>query len=192
MKILVIQPLTTAQISEILALDRLCFGGFWSQDAYLREIDSPKSSLLALWVREIQQPGSSSNFKHQDLQAVGMGCLWSIVEEAHITLLGIHPDYRRQGLGEFLLCNLLKDALERQLKWATLEVKTNNSVAISLYEKFGFKIVGKRQRYYQKTGEDAFVLWYKGLDKLEFQQNLSHRQQKNRLRLSRNYIFAEK
>ncbi len=190
MKILVIQPLTTAQISEILALDRLCFGGFWSQDAYLREIASPKSSLLALWVREIQQPSHSSNFKHQDLQAVGIGCLWSIVEEAHITLLGIHPDYRCQGLGEFLLSILLEDAVNRQLKWATLEVKTNNSVAISLYEKFGFKIVGKRKRYYQKTGEDAFVLWYKGLDKLEFQQNLTHRQQKNRLRLSRNYIFA--
>ena len=190
MKILVIQPLTTAQISEILALDRLCFGGFWSKEAYVREIASPKSSLLALWVGKFNRANNSLNFKHQDLQAVGIGCLWSIVEEAHITLLGIHPDYRHQGLGELLLCTLLEDAINRQLQWATLEVKTNNSAAISLYEKFEFKIVGKRQRYYQKTGEDAFVLWRKDLDKLEFKQNLTHRQQKNRLRLAMNYIFT--
>ncbi|GAB4541907.1 MAG: ribosomal protein S18-alanine N-acetyltransferase [Pleurocapsa sp.] len=176
MEILVIKPITQGDLSLTVALDQVCFDGLWAKEAYLREIDSPNSSLLGLWLQHGDRP-----------KLIGIGCLWSIVEEAHITLLGIHPDYQKQGLGQFLLLTLLQDGVVRQLEWATLEVNAHNLPAISLYQKFGFAIAGKRPKYYQKTGEDALILWRKGLDKLEFQQQLNLWQKQVRDRLYPNY-----
>ena len=182
LKTIAIASITSEQISEIVTLDQLCFGGLWAEDGYLREIESCQSSLLALAISE-------SNTVNCGSKIIGIGCLWSIVEEAHITLLGIHPDYRWQGLGQLLLYVLLKDACQRKLKWATLEVKVNNSPAISLYKKFGFKIVGKRKGYYQQTGEDALVLWNKDLEKPEFSQHLEQWWQEIDERLSSRYMI---
>jgi [ribosomal protein S18]-alanine N-acetyltransferase len=181
-KILVTALLIPEQISEIVALDKLCFGGLWSEAGYLREIESPNSSLFALSVRESQALDSSSKI-------IGIGCLWSIVEEAHITLLGIHPDYQRQGLGQLLLYILFQDALHRGLKWATLEVKADNARAINLYQKFGFQIIGKRKGYYQPEGKDALILWNKNLNRPEFAQHLAHWHNTILVRLSDRYLY---
>ena len=183
MKTIEIKPLIPSQVSEILALDQLCLGGLWTAEAYLREIDSPNSTLIILQLRDDQ-------FESDEVQIIGMGCLWSIVEEAHITLLGIHPDYRRQGLGQLLLFTLLEDAIARQLKWATLEVNENNIAAIELYQKLGFQVAGKRKGYYQPTGDDALVLWLKGMEQQEFKLDLAQWQEQLCDRLSKNaYCF---
>lgn len=138
------------ELDQVLELDRICFGGLWNLDGYRREMDSPNSTLLILTVPH-----------HLETKVIGLGCLWAILEEAHITLLAVHPDFQGQGLGSLLLSSLLKDALDRKLERATLEVKETNQVALSLYKKFGFKIAGRRKNYYQQTGEDALILWSK-------------------------------
>ncbi|HEY9769986.1 MAG TPA: N-acetyltransferase [Coleofasciculaceae cyanobacterium] len=182
MKILKIKLLTAPQVSEIVALDRICIGGLWTAEAYLREIDSPRSTLLALYYAD-------DNASQSQYEMIGMGCLWAIVEEAHITLLGIHPNHRRQGLGELLLLTLFEDAIARQLEWATLEVNVNNLAGIGLYKKFGFQVAGIRKGYYQPAGEDASILWLKGLQQPEFKSNLSQWQHKLRARLSKNHYY---
>ena len=101
-----------------------------------------------------------------------MGCFWSILEEAHITLLAVHPQYHRQGLGQALLCYLLKRASDNGLERATLEVRASNSAAIALYQKFGFKTAGRRRGYYQDNGEDALVLWLSDLQHPRFFRTL--------------------
>jgi len=101
-----------------------------------------------------------------------LGCSWAILEEAHITLMAVHPAYQRQGLGQAMLCALLTTACKRQLERATLEVKVSNQAAISLYEKFGFKVAGRRKCYYQDTGEDALVMWRGGLHQSDFCKTL--------------------
>jgi len=104
---------------------------------------------------------------------IGIGCLWAILEEAHIIMLAIHPQFQRQGLGQALLWALLKSACDRQLERSTLEVRSSNLAAVDLYKKFGFKEAGRRKRYYEETGEDALVMWRSGLEKPEFQQHLA-------------------
>jgi ribosomal-protein-alanine N-acetyltransferase len=99
---------------------------------------------------------------------IGIGCYWAILEEAHITLLGIVPEYQRQGLGQALLYALLRSAHQRGLERATLEVRISNQSALTLYQKFGFREAGRRKRYYQNTGEDALVLWRGGLQSPDF------------------------
>ena len=184
MKILNIKSLTPSEVAEIVALDQLCLGGLWTAEAYLREIDSPNSTLVILQIRDNQ-------LEHHQAQMIGMACLWSIVDEAHITLLGIHPDYRRQGLGQLLLLNLLEDAIARQLKWATLEVNVNNIAAIELYQKLGFQVAGRRKGYYQPAGDDALVLWLKGIEQPEFKSDLAQWQQKIRDYLSANAYYLK-
>lgn len=186
MKILVIQSATIQHIPAIVTLDRLCFGGLWTEEGYRREINSPNSDLLLLGVGEEESKG----FPKQQ-QIIGLGCMWSIVEEAHITLLGIHPDYRRSGLGKLLLIQLFQQAVTRKLERVTLEVRAANQEAISLYESLGFRIAGRRKKYYPKTGEDALILWRRGLDQPEFVRDLACWQQQNGTRLKDRYCLID-
>jgi [ribosomal protein S18]-alanine N-acetyltransferase len=174
-----LKPLTAQYLDEVVALDQQCLGGLWSLDGYQRELNSPNSSLLTLSL--LSETKTSEKM-------IGIGCFWSILEEAHITILGIHPDFQEQGLGKILLFYLLKDARQRQLERATLEVKESNQVAISLYEKFGFKLAGKRKKYYQDTGEDALIFWLGTLAKPEFNQNLVQWEQEICDRLKQNKL----
>jgi len=156
-----------------MELDNLYLGGIWSKNAYQTEIESPNSTLLTL---SLPNPplikGGLGGVSESII--IGYGCLWSILEEAHITILLVHPRYQGQGLGQLLLLNLLEDALKRGLERATLEVRASNQAALSLYEKFGFKIAGRRKKYYATTGEDALILWKSQLHYPEFKQELSH------------------
>ncbi|QSV74182.1 MAG: ribosomal protein S18-alanine N-acetyltransferase [Aphanizomenon flos-aquae KM1D3_PB] len=155
-----IQPLTTDNLTELLELDKACFDGLWTMEGYLRELESPNSHFLGLF----------SPFNHSEL--LGMGCFWSILEEAHITILAVHPQYHGQGLGKALLYSLLQTAADIGLERATLEVRDSNHVAISLYQKFGFKTAGKRRGYYKDNNEDALILWLSELQQPHFLKNL--------------------
>lgn len=153
----VCRPVTVQDLPGVVALDHRCFEGLWNDNAYRREISSPNSDLLLI-----------ENAADKDRQAtLGIGCSWAILEEAHITILGIDPDYRGQGLGQWLLAHLLTHACDRSLTHATLEVRPSNAAARSLYEKFGFQIAGERRRYYT-DGENALILWRHHLQRKDF------------------------
>ena len=180
MRFIEIKHLAPEHLPCAVELDRLCFGGLWAIEGYRRELDSPNSDLLGLWLRETADCESGQNRAGQGappLQIsptlIGVGCLWAILEEAHIIMLAIHPSFQRQGLGQALLWALLKSACDRQLERSTLEVRSSNLAAVDLYKKFGFKEAGRRKRYYEDTGEDALVMWRSGLEKPEFQQYLA-------------------
>jgi ribosomal-protein-alanine N-acetyltransferase len=81
-----------------------------------------------------------------------------MVDEGHITTFGVHPEWRRQGVGARLLLRLMDIALEMRASRLTLEVRVGNQAAQELYRRFGFVIVGTRVRYYTDDGEDAFVM----------------------------------
>jgi [ribosomal protein S18]-alanine N-acetyltransferase len=174
-----LQSLAQLHLSELLELDRACFGGLWTLDAYQREIVSPNSYLLGLIC-----PLSTTAL-------LGMGCFWSILEEAHITILAVHPQYQRQGMGQALLFSLLKTAHECGLERATLEVRASNLSAITLYQKFGFKVAGRRRRYYKDNDEDALILWLGDIQHPQFPNTLEtwHQITSDRLKLS-DWIFT--
>jgi ribosomal-protein-alanine N-acetyltransferase len=157
-----LKSLTSEDLSAILELDQACFGGLWTLEGYQRELDSPNSDLLGIFA------------PHSSKTLLGMGCFWSILEEAHITIVAVHPQYQRQGLGQALIYALLKTASDRNLERATLEVRASNEAAISLYQKFGFKTAGRRRRYYQDNGEDALILWLSDLQYPSFTEKLQH------------------
>ncbi|AFY84585.1 ribosomal protein S18-alanine N-acetyltransferase [Oscillatoria acuminata] len=171
MPVLLLNRLTHDLLESVVELDQRSLGGMWSFDAYQREFNSPNSDLLVLSISST--PDSSDSPGATPVSPlVGIGCLWSILEEAHITVLAIHPDYWHQGFGQALLYGLLACACHRKLEWATLEVRRSNQPALALYQKFGFREVGFRKRYYKDTDEDALIFWLSGLHKPEFTESL--------------------
>ncbi len=178
MRFLEIKHIAPEHLPSAVELDRLCFGGLWAIEGYRRELESPNSDLLGLWTWEGAGTGTPplqvrAGTHHPPPLLIGVGCLWAILEEAHIIMLAIHPQFQRQGLGQALLLALLKSAHDRQLERSTLEVRDSNLAAVSLYKKFGFQEAGRRKRYYEDTGEDALVMWRSGLEKPEFQRYLA-------------------
>ncbi len=141
-------------------LDQQIFGGFWTAQSYRQELERPSSELLGIW------PLEQSN---RLPTLLALGCSWLILDEVHILMLAVHPDYRQCSLGEALLLGLIERARNRGANYATLEVKASNQVAIALYEKLGLKIAGRRPKYYEDTGEDALMMWRSGLQSSEFQ-----------------------
>lgn len=160
----VCRPVVTPDLPNVVALDHRCLGGLWNEAAYGREVESPNSDLLVVETRLGSAPA-----------IIGLGCLWAILEEAHITLLGIDPGYQRLGLGRWLLTHLLQRAGDRGLTHATLEVRKSNQAALDLYQSFGFKVAGERKRYYADD-ESALILWRSELQDPTFQASLLTRQ----------------
>ncbi len=145
----------------MVALDRCSLGGIWTLSGYERELNNPNSELLILTLDQEEET------------LIGLACSWAILEEAHITLLAIYPDYQRQGLGKLLLYKLLEKAVQRQLERATLEVRVSNQSAIALYKHFGFRVAGERKNYYSQTGESALIFWRNDLQTAAFQEQLN-------------------
>jgi [ribosomal protein S18]-alanine N-acetyltransferase len=150
-----VRSVSIESIDRIITLDRLCFGGLWSENSYQRELTNDNSHFLAVTV--------DSNPDETMESIIGFGCFWAILDEAHITLLGIHPDYQGQGLGQLLLRSMLDRARSIEMARATLEVRPSNQGAIHIYEKHGFQTVGRRKKYYQDNGEDGIIMWRGGL-----------------------------
>ncbi|MEO0866835.1 MAG: ribosomal protein S18-alanine N-acetyltransferase [Cyanobacteria bacterium J06642_11] len=174
------QLLTDELLPEVLSLDQLCLGGLWTEAGYRREIESPNSDLLVLLLdSQVSEDGNRQT-------VIGLGCLWAILDEAHITTLAIHPDYHRQRLGQLLLIQLLQSAQQRILTRATLEVRATNHKALALYEKFGFRTAGRRKGYYS-DGEDALILWRSQLQTVDYQHRLQQLSQECSQTLTQNH-----
>jgi len=102
---------------------------------------------------------------------VGFAGMWLMLDEAHVTTIGVKRDLRGQGLGEVLFATLLDIAMHLGARRATLEVRVSNYPAQALYRKYGFHEEGIRRRYYSDNNEDALIMWSDLLGSPEFQEH---------------------
>lgn len=194
-----LRPMTAADIPQVTAIERASFPTAWPESAYRRELEENRlaqyivavapsderseqgqqderlgpgtrlSQLLARsplrrWLPRAPRPPAAS-----DERILGYLGLWYMVDEAHIVAIATHPAYRRRGIGERLLARALELAREREAKTVTLEVRVSNEPAQRLYEKYGFRPVGRRPRYYTDNGEDALIMTTPSLDDPAYQ-----------------------
>lgn len=148
-----------ADVASVEAIEHASFSAPWPPNAYRTELQTNR---LAHYLVIRVGP-----------QIVGYAGLWLMVDEAHVTTFAIHPDWRRRRLGERLLIALLDIALERQAAETTLEVRLSNLAARRLYEKFGFRPVGIRPRYYTDNNEDALIMTTDRLNGPEMRNRLA-------------------
>ena len=136
--------MTFDDLPAVQAIERSSFSVPWPDDAYRNELTTNR---LASYV-----------VARADDAVVGFAGLWVMVDEAHVTTFAVDPRWRRRGVGERLLLALLDLAVVRRAREATLEVRLSNTPARRLYEKYGFRPVGIRPRYYSDNGEDALIM----------------------------------
>ncbi|HLC34086.1 MAG TPA: ribosomal protein S18-alanine N-acetyltransferase [Anaerolineales bacterium] len=146
---LAIRAMRADDIARVMAIDSLSFPNPWPETTYHFEIsENPSAHLLVL---EVQAEQART-------QVIGFAGYWFIIDEAHISTLAVHPDWRGRGMGQVLLRALLREAAWRGALSATLEVRRGNRVAQRLYERHGFAVVGRRLGYYSDNGEDALLM----------------------------------
>ena len=139
-----VEPMTLDDLPAVHAIERQSFVTPWPDDAYRNEI---RTNRLASYV--VARAGD---------EVVGFGGIWIMVDEAHVTSFAVDPRWRRRGVGERLLIALLDLSIARRAREATLEVRLSNLPARKLYEKYGFRPVGIRPRYYSDNAEDALIM----------------------------------
>jgi ribosomal-protein-alanine N-acetyltransferase len=87
----------------------------------------------------------------QDRHLIGFLVSRLAADEAEILSIAITPHERGHGLSRDLLHTHLGHLAGRGIKKVFLEVEENNQPARRLYERAGFRVVGRRERYYSSA-----------------------------------------
>ena len=145
-----VELMKVEDLTEVQVIERESFTTPWPPHAYRQELENNR---LAHYI--VARCGEV---------IVGFAGIWLLVDEAHVTTFATRRSWRRQGIGERLLLALLDLARTRGAHEATLEVRPSNIPARRLYEKYGFKVVGVRPRYYSDDNEDALIMTTESLD----------------------------
>ena len=75
----------------------------------------------------------------------------------HILTLDVSPSHRRKGVAQKLLSETEALLKQKGVNECRLEVREDNVAAINLYQKLGYKKIGKLEKYYN----DAHGLYLK-------------------------------
>ena len=93
-----------------------------------------------------------------DSELLGYVGMMYVLDEGYISNVAVSPMFRRQGIADALIAELVKRAEDLELSFVTLEVRSSNSAARALYAKHGFSDVGIRKNYYDFPKEDAILM----------------------------------
>jgi ribosomal-protein-alanine N-acetyltransferase len=133
-------------LPSILAIEKRSFPNPWHENTFRGEIQHRTISFPLVVV-------------HSRLnQVIGYIIFWQIGEDVQVNNIAVHPDFRRLGIGETVLKQVIELVRWRGARLITLEVRPSNTAALNLYRKLGFKMLGARKGYYTNPPEDAFVL----------------------------------
>ncbi|MFS8514813.1 MAG: ribosomal protein S18-alanine N-acetyltransferase [Planifilum fulgidum] len=142
---IVFRPMQLSDLPVIMEVEQASFPTPWPRQAFYNELMHNRFARYSV----IQVDG----------RVVGYCGLWLLLDEAHITNIAIHPQFRGRGLGESLLSYVMQRAREWGAGKMTLEVRVSNTIAQRLYKKLGFEPSGIRPRYYTDNQEDAIIMW---------------------------------
>ena len=140
-----LRPMQTQDLDAVLALEQRSYEFPWVFDLFT---DCLRAGYCC-WVGEDRPV-----LRGYGIMSVGAG-------ECHILNLCVAPEFRRQGLGRYLMTHLLHLAQRRDVDTAFLEVRASNHGALALYRDMGFNEIGLRRAYYpgkQGGREDALQL----------------------------------
>jgi len=137
-----------SDIRYIVDIERTCFPAPWHQKAFLSEINNPYS--LNIVIKEIDPLENHRIWAYSCNHVIG--------SELSILRMAVAAEKRRLGIGKHLLGIVLHRAMQRGAAKAFLEVRPSNRIAILLYQKLDFRVIGTRPNYYPETGEPALVM----------------------------------
>lgn len=140
---MIITEMNPDHVSPVAQLEAQCFRDPWSERSIASEISNP----LSFWLVAVV-----------DDTVVGYIGSQTVMDESDMMNVAVHPDHRREGIGEALVEALSAALKSRGSCSLTLEVRASNEPAKALYEKLGFAEAGRRPNYYRNPKEDALIL----------------------------------
>ena len=142
-----IYPAKETDAADISAVEALCFSDAWSEASVRSALSSPLTAALVAYVGGV---------------CVGYLLSSLLSPEGELLRIGVHPSYRRRGIGAMLMEGFLKEAKTRECTRLFLEVRADNEGAIALYRRFGFLDNGIRRGYYKNPTADALLMHRNG------------------------------
>lgn len=139
-----LRTMTKEDITQIVAIDAICFPIPWKDDQYLYELEENDYALL--YVLE------------QDHHIIGYIDFWITFDICQLAKIAVLPQYQGAHYAHILMDQMIQDAQAKQCETISLEVRVSNTNAKRLYEAYDFIKVNVRKGYYQDNGEDADVL----------------------------------
>jgi ribosomal-protein-alanine N-acetyltransferase len=174
-----VEAMQWADVPAVMAIEHQSFTLPWSDFTYRRELLENVHSHYFVVHRINHAPAQRLSWfarlrlRHKEpAPVVSYGGFWLIADEAHISTIASHPDWRGRGLGELMLLVMIERAIDLQANMVTLEVRVTNEVAQTLYRKYGFEFVGRRVRYYRDNDEDADLMTVEGVQQPAYRQKL--------------------
>lgn len=137
-----ISKMTIIDFEDIKSILVTEFDDFWNENLLESELQNENSYYLVA---------------KYDNEIIGFAGIKSIFDEADVMNIVVKKKYRKLGIGSFLFKKIIDYAKSNGIKKLTLEVNENNVSAIHLYEKFGFKQIARRNRYYNGVS-DALIM----------------------------------
>ena len=140
---MMIETMNSSHVKQIAELEKICFSDPWSERSIASELDNK----LAFWLVAVEGESVAGYIGSQ-----------TVMDETDMMNVAVHPDFRRKGIAEALVNDLVDYLKKIGSHCLTLEVRASNAPAISLYEKLGFAEIGRRKNYYRNPREDALIL----------------------------------
>lgn len=137
-----IEKMTKEHLEQIKDILQSEFDKFWNADVLEKELKNPLSTYI------VAVNGG---------KVVGYAGLWQPIDEGHVTNIVTKLEKRGNKIASKMLEELIEIAKNKNLKCVTLEVNVHNDIAIKLYQKYNFKEVGRRPKYYNNT-DDAIIM----------------------------------
>ena len=132
-------------VGELLVIEEAQFPEPWTKGMLLDELTNTVTRRYTVAV--------------EDKRVVGYLGVMFVIDELHVNTLGTLPGHEGRGVASSLMDEAWVDARLRGVTRATLEVAVSNTRAQQLYYRYGFRPVGVRKNYYERSHEDALVLW---------------------------------
>ena len=140
----VLRRMTLLDVPAVHRLEEAIFSMPWSEKDFVYEMTENKVARYLV----IEEAGEIIAFAGAHI----------ILDQAHVTNIAVRQDCRGRGLGRMITRALMQYASNLGAEYLTLEVRQSNATAQNLYKSLGFVKVNVRKRYYEDTGEDAWLM----------------------------------
>ncbi len=140
---MIIRDLNLCDIWQVLEIAKDSFSIPWSKESFIKEYKNPQSIFKVVEFND---------------EIIGYIIAKKILDEAEILSIAVKQSFRRKGIAEALLKEILSTLKKEAVKVCYLEVRISNFSAINLYKKVGFKECGIRKNYYISPLEDALLM----------------------------------
>ena len=137
------RAMTEEDITGVMEIEKRSFISPWTRGMFAQTLNSPVASSFVML---------------EGAEIAGYIIFYGAGLEMHIMNIAVDPDRRRQGIALDMMHWVIGAARTMSVEECFLEVRETNFPAQRLYEKLGFKPIGKRKGYYAETNEDAIVM----------------------------------